>query len=577
MMIHIATEPDGDEDGIYQSKPDLFAITPPFSPELHAPVQFLHHFVEQRALSHPNDTALEFVGKFEGSRPVKQVWTYAEFDAMGNKLANLLSDVAAVGSIVAIHFDKCPEAYISILGILKAGCAFVALDPSAPKDRKEFILKDSLAPCLLTTSEGNIDFDTDAKVIRIDLESVKLLSSERRDLGANFTPDATCYCLYTSGTTGTPKGCEITHDNCVQAMMAFQELFKGHWSDDSRWLQFAALHFDVSVLEQYWSWSVGITVVAAPRDLILDDLIASINNLEITHIDLTPSLARLTHPDEVPGLCKGVFITGGEQLKQEILDAWGPKAVIYNAYGPTEATIGVTMYQRVPINGRPSNIGKQFLNVGSYVFRNGTEIPVLRGAVGELCVSGRLVGKGYLNREELTKERFPTLSEFGEKIYRTGDLVRILHDGCFDFLGRADDQVKLRGQRLEIGEINHVIRTGASEIKDVATIVIKHASSGKDVLVSFLVGQQRSKAVLAPLVDETNLGAKAKEACRAKLPGYMIPTYFLVLPFIPLSPNNKVEAKELKKLFNGLSHEQLMDLTAPKAPFDLSTAKLGIK
>lgn len=564
MMTHIATEPDGDEDGIYRLKPDLFAITPPVSPELRAPVQFLHQFVEERAISHPNDVALEFVSRFDGSRPVKQVWSYAEFDAMGNKMANLLMQVAPIGSIIAIHFDKCPEAYISILGILKAGCAFVALDPSAPSDRKEFILKDSMAPCLLTTSDGKIDFDTDINVVRIDLEDIEPISDQPRDLRGAFTPDATCYCLYTSGTTGTPKGCEITHDNCVQAMMAFQTLFRGHWSDDSRWLQFAALHFDVSVLEQYWSWSVGITVVAAPRDLILDDLIASINNLEITHIDLTPSLARLTHPDEVPGLCRGVFITGGEQLKQEILDAWGPKAVIYNAYGPTEATIGVTMYQRVPINGRPSNIGKQFLNVGSYVFRKGTEIPVLRGAVGELCVSGRLVGKGYLNRKELTEERFPMLSEFGERIYRTGDLVRILHDGCFDFLGRADDQVKLRGQRLEIGEINHVIRTGVPEIKDVATIVIKHASSGKDVLVSFLVGEQQPKAVLSPLADETNLGAKAKEACRAKLPGYMIPTYFLALPYIPLSPNNKVEAKELKKLFNGLSHEQLMDLTVPK-------------
>ncbi|KKO98034.1 hypothetical protein THAR02_09861 [Trichoderma harzianum] len=565
MMTHIATEPDGDEDGIYRLKPDLFAITPPVSPELRAPVQFLHQFVEERAISHPNDVALEFVERFDGSRPVKQVWSYAEFDAMGNKMANLLMQVAPIGSIIAIHFDKCPEAYISILGILKAGCAFVALDPSAPSDRKEFILRDSMAPCLLTTNDGKIDFEIDVDVVRIDLEDIEPISDQPRDLRGAFTPDATCYCLYTSGTTGTPKGCEITHDNCVQAMMAFQDLFRGHWSDDSRWLQFAALHFDVSVLEQYWSWSVGITVVAAPRDVILDDLIASINNLEITHIDLTPSLARLTHPDEVPGLCRGVFITGGEQLKQEILDAWGPKAVIYNAYGPTEATIGVTMYQRVPINGRPSNIGKQFLNVGSYVFRKGTEIPVLRGAVGELCVSGRLVGKGYLNRKELTEERFPTLSEFGERIYRTGDLVRILHDGCFDFLGRADDQVKLRGQRLEIGEINHVIRTGVSEIKDVATIIIKHASSGKDVLVSFLVGEPQPKAVLAPLADETNLGAKAKEACRAKLPGYMIPTYFLALPYIPLSPNNKVEAKELKKLFNGLSHEQLMDLTAPKA------------
>ncbi|EGR44663.1 non-ribosomal peptide synthetase, siderophore synthesis [Trichoderma reesei QM6a] len=565
MMVHIATKPDGDEDGIYRLKPDLYAITPPLSPELPAPVQFLHQFVETRAVSHPNDLALEFVSRFDGSRPVKQAWTYAELDEMGNKIANLLKAVAAVGSIVAIHFDKCPEAYLSILGILKAGCAFVALDPSAPRDRKEFILRDSQAPCLLTATGGFIDFETDVKVVHVDLESVKLLSAEKRDLGADFTPEATCYCLYTSGTTGTPKGCEITHDNSVQAMMAFQELFKGHWSDDSRWLQFAALHFDVSVLEQYWSWSVGITVVAAPRDVILDDLIASINNLEITHIDLTPSLARLTHPDEVPGLCKGVFITGGEQLKQEILDAWGPKAVIYNAYGPTEATIGVTMYQRVPVNGRPSNIGKQFLNVGSYVFRKGTEVPVLRGAVGELCVSGRLVGKGYLNRPELTEERFPTLSEFGERIYRTGDLVRILHDGCFDFLGRADDQVKLRGQRLEIGEINHVIRTGVPEIKDVATVVIKHSSGGRDVLVSFLVGEQQRQAVLTPLADDTQLGAKARDACRAKLPGYMIPTYFLLLPFIPLSPNNKVEAKELKKLFNGLSHEQLMDLTAPKA------------
>lgn len=565
MMLHIATEPDGDEDGIYQSKPNLFAITPAVSPELPAPVRFLHHFVEDRALSHPHDNALEFVKRFDGSHPVKQAWSYAEFDEMGNRVANLLSDVATVGSIVAIHFEKCPEAYFSILGILKAGCAFVALDPSAPNDRKEFILRDSMAPCLLKISGSEIEFDTDAKIINVDLESIQHLSAEKRELDPQITPDATCYCLYTSGTTGTPKGCEITHDNSVQAMMAFQELFKGHWSDDSRWLQFAALHFDVSVLEQYWSWSVGITVVAAPRDLILDDLIASINNLDITHIDLTPSLARLTHPDEVPGLCKGVFITGGEQLKQEILDAWGPKSVIYNAYGPTEATIGVTMYQRVPINGRPSNIGQQFLNVGSYVFRKGTEIPVLRGAVGELCVSGRLVGKGYLNREELTEERFPTLSEFGERIYRTGDLVRILHDGCFDFLGRADDQVKLRGQRLEIGEINHVIRTSVSEVKDAATIVIKHASSGKDVLVSFVVGEQQPKAALAPLTDDDNLGMKAKEACRAKLPGYMIPTYFLIVPFIPLSPNNKVEAKELKKLFNSLSHEQLIDLTTSKA------------
>ncbi|KAL6408163.1 hypothetical protein AUP68_08012 [Ilyonectria robusta] len=560
-LAHIARNPTGHEDDTCSKAPHLYSILPAVSPTLTAPVQLLHQFVETGALSHPDKTALEFVSGFDGETPIKQNWTYKEFDCLGNKVANILRVQAVPGSIVAIHFDKCPEAYFSILGILKAGCSFVALDPTAPMARKQFILQDSKAPCLLTTDPAFLGFEVDCKVITIDTASLEGIEIPQHVYTPSIAPSDTCYCLYTSGTTGTPKGCEITHDNAVEAMMAFQELFKGHWDATSRWLQFAALHFDVSVLEQYWSWSVGIAVVAAPKDLILDDLTASINRLDITHIDLTPSLARLTHPDEVPSLCRGVFITGGEQLKQEILDVWGPKAVIYNAYGPTEATIGVTMYQRVPVNGRPSNIGQQFPNVGSYIFRQGTEIPVIRGGVGELCVSGKLVGKGYLNRPELTEERFPILKEFGEKIYRTGDLVRVLHDGCFDFLGRADDQVKLRGQRLEIAEINHAIRTGVGEIQDTATIVTRHGTSGKDVLVSFVVGQKAKAGKLQVLPDDEGLGVKAKEACRTRLPGYMVPTYIFSLPYVPLSSNNKAEVKELKKIFGELSPELLMELS----------------
>ncbi|KAK7398708.1 hypothetical protein QQX98_011907 [Neonectria punicea] len=560
-LTHIACNPTGQEDDTCAKAPQLYSILPAASPTLAAPVQLLHQFVEAGAISTPNKIALEFVSGFDGETPIKQEWTYKEFDCLGNKVATILKETAVPGSIVAIHFDKCPEAYFSILGILKAGCSFVALDPTAPMARKQFILEDSKAPCLLTTDPSSLDFEVQCAVITIENTFLEVLELPQPGYKPAIAPSDTCYCLYTSGTTGTPKGCEITHENAVQAMMAFQELFKGHWDSDSRWLQFAALHFDVSVLEQYWSWSVGIVVVAAPKDLILDDLTATINRLGITHIDLTPSLARLTHPDEVPSLCRGVFITGGEQLKQEILDVWGPKAVIYNAYGPTEATIGVTMYQRVPVNGRPSNIGKQFPNVGSYIFRQDTEIPVIRGGVGELCVSGKLVGKGYLNRPELTEERFPTLKEFGEKIYRTGDLVRVLYDGCFEFLGRADDQVKLRGQRLEIAEINHAIRTGVSEIQDTATIVTRHGTSGKDVLVSFVVGQNPRDRNLRVLSDDEGLGVKAKEACRARLPGYMIPTYIFSLPYIPLSSNNKAEVKELKKLFSDLSPELLMELS----------------
>ncbi|TQV94115.1 nonribosomal siderophore peptide synthase [Cordyceps javanica] len=555
----LLVNPDGHQHDLHKYNPDIFAVSPPLEPTMKAPVELLHQFVEIQARTNPNKIALEHVSGFRGSAPIREQWTYSQLDSIGNKVANMLSSHTEAGSIIAVHFDKCPEAYFAILGILKSGSAFVALDFNAPNARKEFILQDSGAPCLLTGDGSVIDFEVPCPVIVIDDALLGDYPDTPCEINGILTPGSTCYCLYTSGTTGTPKGCEITHENTVQCMMAFQDLFRGHWADDSRWLQFAALHFDVSVLEQYWSWSVGITVVAAKKDLILDDLIGFINNTDITHIDLTPSLARLTHPDTVPGLCRGVFITGGEQLKQEILDAWGSKAVIYNAYGPTEATIGVTTYQRVPQNGRPSNIGRQFRNVGSFVFHKDTEIPVLRGAVGELCISGKLVGKGYLNRSQLTDEKFPTLTAFGERIYRTGDLVRILHDGCFEFLGRADDQVKLRGQRLELGEIDHVIRS-VKNMHDVTTLVAKHTFSGKDVLVSFVVETQDRSTPLAVLEDDSGISTEARNMCRDKLPGYMVPTYFLKLPFIPLSPNNKAEAKQLRTLFSGLTQEELVKL-----------------
>ncbi|KLU86075.1 gramicidin S synthetase 1 [Magnaporthiopsis poae ATCC 64411] len=578
-LAHLAFQPDAQEDDLWVSAPSLFSITPASNPELPSDVVLLHQFVERMALSSPDRTALEFVSSFDSDgEPVRRTWSYGELDANGNRIANLLEPHTQTGGIVGVCFDKCPEAYFSILGILKAGCAFVALDPGAPPARRQFILEDSGATTLLTDTDRSavLDFVTSVPAIAVDEQVLNALSPhplQERQL--QLSANDRCYCLYTSGTTGTPKGCEITHENAVQAMLAFQELFSGHWDEDSKWLQFASFHFDVSVLEQYWSWGVGITLVAAPRDLILEDLVAMISRMEITHIDLTPSLARLVHPDEVPSLCRGVFITGGEQLKQEILDVWGDAGVIYNAYGPTEATIGVTTYQRVPRTGRSTNIGRQFSNVGSYIFKAGTETPVFKGGVGELCVSGKLVGKGYLNRGDLTLERFPSLTRFGgERVYRTGDLVRILHDGCFDFLGRADDQVKLRGQRLEIGEINHSIRAGVPQVEDVATLVIRDEKKQKDLLVSFVVSKDFATArsgggqPLRPIIatdDGTSKPALARDvqgACRTRLPGYMVPTYIVQLPFIPLSSNNKAEVKQLRELFNSMTSEELIAASA---------------
>lgn len=591
-VCHLVFHPDSSEDDLVATEPSLFSALPAREPELQSDIKLMHQFVEHQARTIPHKTALKFVTAFDStSNPVCKDWTYAELNQRGNAVASIVSQHAVPGSIVSICFDKCPEAFFTILGILKAGCSFVALDPGAPPSRKEFILQDSKAALLLTdvprasqpsSATGLFDSAIGVPIIGVEESALAVQHTTGSDIefavSREVIPSDNCYCLYTSGTTGTPKGCAITHENAVQAMLAFQELFQNHYDENSRWLQFASFHFDVSVLEQYWTWSVGVVLVGAPRDLILEDLSGTISRLNITHIDLTPSLGRLLDPKEVPSLCRGVFITGGEPLKQEMLDPWGPTGAVHNFYGPTEATIGVTSYPRVPQNGRASNIGRQFPNVGTFVFRPETQTPVLRGAVGELCVSGKLVGKGYLNREDLTSERFPTLTEksypgYGERVYRTGDLVRLLHDGCFDFLGRADDQVKLRGQRLEIGEINHAIRLGAGgNIGDVATLVIRDESNKKDFLVSFVVVSDastpssagpRNNLPLAPILGDTaaSLSRQVQTACRERLPGYMVPTYVVQLPFIPLSPNNKAEAKELRRLFASLTPEDRMKTT----------------
>ncbi|KAJ5485398.1 Nonribosomal peptide synthase sidC [Penicillium diatomitis] len=567
LLKHTVLSPDSAATDYLSLGNQLLSVTPAKEILIPTEVALLHQFVEESARRYPERPAFEFAYGPNADSLQKKVWSYKEFNADGNRVAHLLKEQGVrAGSIVGICFDKCPEASLAILGILKAGCAYLAIDPSAPISRKQFILEDSATKVLLCDQSRCSELEALSGVLvqTIDVAgNIQQYSAGKLVLARDITPDDTCYCLYTSGTTGTPKGCEITHGNAVQAMLAFQRLFAPHWDETSRWLQFASFHFDVSVLEQYWSWSVGICVTSCPRDLLFEDLPGTIHKLGITHIDLTPSLARLVHPDDVPSLCRGVFITGGEQLKQEILDAWGEHGVIYNGYGPTEATIGCTMLPRMRANDKPSNIGPQFDNVGSYVFKAGTCTPVLRGGLGELCVSGPLVGKGYLNRAELTQERFQTLDN-GDRIYRTGDLVRILHDGSFQFLGRIDDQVKLRGQRLEIGEINEVIKQATPELNEVATLVVKHPKQSKDQLVSFVtakhVGKKPNGVEVRYSEDDRSVLVAVKTACYSRLPGYMVPTHIIPMTNFPLSANNKADMKVLKGIYQELSLEDLQRL-----------------
>lgn len=559
MLLDLLRNPHNPCDTVPQIDRELVSITSAEEDVLPGSVILLHEFVERGSQQWSNKTALEFATSLEPGNFKSKSWTYGQLDREANKVAHLLLEKGVVpGEVIAICFDKCAEASFASIGILKAGCAFVALDPNAPIDRLKFIVEDSAAKLVLTAGKPGQTLHEFLDKDIISLDSSRVLtdySSSKPTLARSITPEDTAYCLYTSGTTGTPKGCLITHENTVQFMLAFSKLFAGHWGEDSKYLQFASFHFDVSVMEQFWSWSVGICVASAPRDLIFEDITGAIQQLQITHIDLTPSLARLIHPDDVPTLCKGAFITGGEQLRQEILDVWGEHAVIYNGYGPTEATIGCTMYCRVPRNGKPANIGPAYVNVGSYVLKPGTESPVLRGGIGELCVSGKLVGKGYLGRPDLTAERFPTLKTFNERVYRTGDLVRILHDGSFIFLGRADDQVKLRGQRLELSEINEVIKKGVTELQEVVTLVLKHAQQQKEQLVTFFVTSSSD--------DERIIISTMRDACKSRLPGYMVPTHFIPIKKLPLNANNKADSKQLAVIYDGLTVEELQKLSQP--------------
>ena len=458
-----------------------------------------------------------------------------------------------------------------MLGALKAGCGFLAVDAGAPPARKAFIVNDSGAAILFINTQLENDFaDIRCPSVAVDKFSTSTFPDNRPLLKHEIESSDVAYCLYTSGTTGNPKGCLITHENVVQAMMSFRRLFR--WNEHSKWLQFAAYHFDVSVMEQYWAWGLGLCVIGAPRDLIFEDLAGTVNKLGITHIDLTPSLAQTLSPSDVPTLRQpdSVFITGGEPLREEIIAKWGPYGTIYNGYGPTEATIGCTMYPRVGTLGKPSNIGWQFDNVGTVLMKPGTSEIVPRGVIGELCVYGPLVAKGYLNRPEKTAESFQRIELNGklERVYRTGDLVRLLHDGSFIFSGRIDDQVKIRGQRIEIDEINAVVKRADVNVESVATLKLKHPKQPNEQLVTFFStagAMGISKPKSASVLLDHDVIVSARRACQDHLPTFAIPTYLIPLNFIPLTNNNKIDNKMLRSLFDDIDLGHLHEIGSLKS------------
>ncbi|HTG33806.1 MAG TPA: amino acid adenylation domain-containing protein, partial [Thermoanaerobaculia bacterium] len=475
--------------------------------------------------------------------------TYAELDRRTNQLANHLGALG-VGpeSRVAIMVERSLEMVVAVLGILKAGGAYVPIDPATPADRLDFLLADA-RPALLLAGEGLADRLREAAVavVALDAERERIAAASVEPPAVMVDPENLAYIIYTSGSTGTPKGVAVRHRSAVAYARAVAREYGMRAGD--RELQFASLSFDASVEEIFAPLAAGATVV--PRSGPAEEparFLAGCAELGITVLSLPTAYwhqiaaaAETGDPPLPPAL--RLIVMGGERALPERWTAWGRgpgnRVRLVNAYGPTEATIAATLHEHPgtpdPLAGRREvPIGRPLAGVRAQVVDRDLW-PVPAGGIGELVLGGVGVARGYLGRPGLTAERFvpdPFSGEPGARLYRTGDLVQLLPGGTLEFAGRLDDQVKVRGFRIEPGEIEAVLATHPG-LREAAVVV------------------HRGDSLLACVVPTDAAEPPAIAELRAflaeRLPAHMVPTAYAVLPALPLTSGGKVDRRALAR------------------------------
>ncbi|WP_163997838.1 non-ribosomal peptide synthetase, partial [Pyxidicoccus caerfyrddinensis] len=465
--------------------------------------------------------------------------TYRELDARANQLAHVLrARGVRTGDRVALCVQRSPDMVVGLLGILKAGAAYVPLAPDYPRERLAFMLQDCGARVLLTQQSllGLLPEGTDV----VCLDSGDVLSHEDTVAPAvTVTADDAAYVIYTSGSTGQPKGVVIPHGALVNHMAWFLSAF-GITSED-RVLQKTPLSFDASVWECWASLMVGAPLVLAPPEAHRDPaaLVACVVRQRVTVLQVVPSMLRFMLEEE--GLRAATHLRwlfcGGEALASELaprLRALLPETRLVNLYGPTETTIDATSALATgQERGTTVPIGRPVANTRLYVL-DGHLRPVPPGVPGELFIGGAQLAQGYLDRPALTAERFVPdafASTPGARLYRTGDQVRWLRDGSMEYLGRADAQVKLRGFRIEPGEVEAALLAFPDVTQAVA--LVREDVAGAPRLAGY---------VTAPASLDT---AALRTFLLQRLPEYMVPSAFMVLEALPLTPNGKVDRKAL--------------------------------
>jgi non-ribosomal peptide synthetase-like protein len=456
--------------------------------------------------------------------------SYRVLDERANRLARCLR-ARGIGQQdrVAILLPRSERIYEAMLAVLKAGAAYVPLDAEIPADRLAFILADCDAKCLLTVAGLGDGVDTPR--LRLDEDAAELArySAERIPPAESYgRPQDLCYVIYTSGTTGRPKGVLIEHRSAVHLVRAEQQLY-GLRSDD-RVFQFASVAFDASVEEIWMAFANGATLVVGTKELLRagPEFCTELSRLGVTFFSCVPTFLALLEKD-IPSV--RILVLGGEVCPADVIARWlRPGRTVYNTYGPTEATVIATAAILHP--NQKVTIGRPIAGYQVYLL-DPDLAPVPPGEPGELCIGGDGVARGYLNRPELEQAKFVVTAKptgTALRLYRSGDRARQLPDGNLEYLGRTDDQVKVRGFRIELSEIEAVLLQCPGVLAAAVTV---HGAS------------QRLAAYIVPRSDLRPERAVIRDRLIEQLPSYMVPASLDELPALPFTIAGKVDRKQL--------------------------------
>lgn len=539
---HVMNDPETLVSDLDQSLPSsLLSIANP-EPQNFVYRQGLGSVLEKHAEQSPDKLALCFASDIDEETCITESLTYSELNAKANKLAHFLISAGTLpDELVCICMDKSVDLYVGILAIVKTGAGYLPLVPETPPARIRQILSDAkVKTCLVddvtSTLIEDIGLCRAVNAVTTDVSSLPDSNPQ-----VQFDPSNLAYAVFTSGTTGKPKGVLVTQENILSNLTVLESIYP--YSNNSRFLQACNQAFDVSVFEIFFSWYVGICLCPATKDVLFRDLENAINQLDITHLSLTPTVAALVDPVNVPKV--HFLVTAGEAVTHQVHKAWADKG-LYQGYGPSETTNICTVNPAVRSKHVINNIGPAFENTSTFVLANCPGFrPLPTCALGELCFGGQQVFRGYQNMAELTASKIIDHEDYG-RIYRSGDLGRLLPDGTILIEGRIDDQRKLRGQRIELGEISSVLLR-STNVHD-CSIQIVGTNKQQERLVAFWVSTSRAAQEYSIVNLDEALRREIDllfNVLSDELPAYMVPTILVPLTAIPRTSQGKIDRRRL--------------------------------